>query len=405
MKKLIKLSLILPLIFCVCSSYADKIRVACIGDSITYGAYLKNRTDEAYPSQLAKILGEKYDVQNFGLNGATALSKGNIPYVKTKNYDDALKFNPNIVVIKLGTNDSKERNARYIKKDFENDLTNIIDSFKKLPTNPRIYVCIPVPAFMSGKEIDADRVKYAVIPRVKNVANKQKLELINLYEIFDDKGEFFPDKIHPNAEGAKLIAEKVAKHILAIRVACVGDSITYGSRLTKRMANCYPTQLGNILGDKYNVQNFGVSGRTALSKGDRPYIQTEKYQDALNFEPNIVIIKLGTNDTKSQNMAHIDEFEKDVSSLVESFQTLRTKPTIYLCLPVPAFMKGKHIDADRVKNVIIPKVQNVAKKYNLETINLHNVFDGKGEFFPDKIHPNAEGAKMMAETISKRIAK
>ena len=398
-----KIISILTFIFCVCVANAEAIRVACVGDSITYGATLKNRTEEAYPAQLAKILGEKYDVQNFGLNGATTLFKGNIPYTKTKNYQDALNFNPNIVVIKLGTNDSKEINARYIKKEFENDLTSIITSFKKLPTNPRIYVCIPVPAFMSGKQIDTDRVKYAVIPRVKNVAKAQKCELINLYEIFDGKGEFFPDKIHPNAEGAKLIAQRVAKHILAIRIACVGDSITYGSRIEKRMANCYPTQLGNILGDKYNVQNFGVSGRTALSKGDRPYIQTEMYQDALNFNPNIVVIKLGTNDSKQMNMVHIDEFENDLGKIVESFKNRPTNPTIYLCLPVPAFLSGKHIDADRVKNIIIPKVKNVAKKYGLKTINLYDVFDGKGELFPDKIHPNAEGAKMMAEAISKHI--
>ena len=400
MKKIIS---ILTLLFCVCISYAQAIRVACVGDSITYGAYIENRDKDSYPAQLGKTLGDKYDVKNFGLNGATTLFKGDIPYVKTKRYSDALAFNPNIVVIKLGTNDSKEKNARFVKKDFEKDLTTIIESFKKLPTNPRIYLCIPVPAFQSGKSIDADRVKYAIIPRVKNVAKAQKVELINLYEIFDGKGEFFPDKIHPNAQGAKIIAEKVSKHILAIRVACVGDSITYGSRLVKRMANCYPTRLGNILGDKYNVQNFGKSGRTTLSKGDRPYIQTEEYKDALNFAPHVVVIKLGTNDSKEKNIVHIDEFENDMGNLIDSFKKLPTNPTIYLCIPVPAFLKSRDIDTDRVKNIIIPKVKNVAKTHNLKTINLYEIFEGKGEFFPDKIHPNAEGAQIIATEVSKHI--
>ena len=191
----------------------------------------------------------------------------------------------------------------------------------------------------------------------------------------------------------------------AIKVACVGDSITYGAYLQPRELQCYPAQLAKILSGGYEVRNFGVNGRTALSKGDYPYVQTAQYRDALNFKPGIVVIGLGTNDSKSQNMAHIADFERDLSDIARSFAKLDSKPKIYLCIPMPAFCSGKQIDAERVRREIIPRVRKVAESLGIETIDLYSRFDGKGDLFPDKIHPNAEGAKLMAEIVAKKIAK
>jgi len=81
-----------------------------------------------------------------------------------------------------------------------------------------------------------------------------------------------------------------------IRIACVGDSITYGAGIKGRVTKSYPAQLQELLGATYNVGNFGVSGRTLLKKGDKPYWENKAYKNALDFKPDIVIIKLGTND-------------------------------------------------------------------------------------------------------------
>ena len=85
------------------------IRVACVGDSITFGAFLPNRERNSYPAQLGRLLGASYDVHNFGINSATMLKKGDFPYVKQKIHNEAVAFAPDIVVIMLGTNDSKHR--------------------------------------------------------------------------------------------------------------------------------------------------------------------------------------------------------------------------------------------------------------------------------------------------------
>ena len=96
----------------------------------------------------------------------------------------------------------------------------------------------------------------------------------------------------------------------AVRVACVGNSITYGARIKNQSHDSYPAVLGRLLGDKYWVKNFGVSARTMLNKGDHPYMKEQAYQQALAFNPNIVVIKLGTNDSKSFNWVYKADFIK-----------------------------------------------------------------------------------------------
>ena len=119
-----------------------------------------------------------------------------------------------------------------------------------------------------------------------------------------------------------------------IKIACVGNSITYGSGVVNREKNAYPAQLQQLLGDSYTVKNYGVSGRTLLKKGDYPYLETNKYKEALNFIPDIVFIKLGTNDSKSHNRIHLDEFESNYNELINSFKKKKIKipELFYYCL-------------------------------------------------------------------------
>ena len=113
-----------------------------------------------------------------------------------------------------------------------------------------------------------------------------------------------------------------------IKVACIGDSITQGVGADRGQS--YPDQLQTLLGEKYKVGNFGVSARTLLQKGDFPYRKEKKYQEALKMLPNIVIIMLGTNDTKPQNWKYEAEFVGDYRDLIKSFQALPSKPKVYV---------------------------------------------------------------------------
>src|SRR5215203_4881193 len=149
------------------------------------------------------------------------------------------------------------------------------------------------------------------------------------------------------------------------RVACVGDSITYGSQVEGRESNAYPAVLQGLLGDKFKVKNFGVSGMTLLKKGDKPYWKNPVFKAATDFKPDIVVIKLGTNDSKPQNRTNITDFAADLTALVEHFAAIDTKPRIYLCLPVPVYKTLSGINEESVSSEIIPAIKRVAAEKKL----------------------------------------
>jgi alpha-L-fucosidase len=183
----------------------------------------------------------------------------------------------------------------------------------------------------------------------------------------------------------------------SIRVACVGDSITQGAKLPRGMT--YPEQLQKMLGSPWIVKNFGKSGRTLLKQGDFPYWNESIYQDALQFAPDVVIIKLGTNDTKPQNWKHIADFKNDYRALVESFRSLPEKPLVYICTPCPVVGSG----AFDINNAgVVEEVgwaKELATELNVGLIDINAAFAGKSELLPDKVHPNAEGTTLLAGTV------
>lgn len=104
-------------------------------------------------------------------------------------------------------------------------------------------------------------------------------------------------------------------------------------------------RLGKLLGSGYLVENEGISGTTLLKKGDMPYWTQGRLSQALAFNPKIVTIKLGTNDSKPQNWKYKSEFEADLNALIDTLGTLASKPVIWLCLPVVHFSDGVHPDS------------------------------------------------------------
>lgn len=187
------------------------------------------------------------------------------------------------------------------------------------------------------------------------------------------------------------------------KIACVGDSITYGAGIKDREHDSYPAQLQAMLGKSYEVKNFGVNGATLLKNGDKPYWKEKAFKSAKDFAPDIVIIKLGTNDTKPQNWAHKDEYAADAKALVEEFSALPSKPKIYLCHPVPAYPGNWGIRDEVIKNEVVPLIDKVAKETGATVIDLYSALSDQAALFPDKVHPNAAGAKIMASTIAKAL--
>ena len=190
-----------------------------------------------------------------------------------------------------------------------------------------------------------------------------------------------------------------------IRVACVGDSITYGHNPASpsgqpRITNNWATLLGNKLGADYAVSNFGVSGTTVMKNGDSPYWNQSAYRNSLSSNPDIVVIMLGTNDSKPANWAKKDQFAGDLKALISEYQNLDTKPTVYVATSATAYNDGAFsIVPSVVDDEIVPLQKQVAKEMGCTVIDVNAATKNMPDNFPDNIHPNAAGHEVIAEAV------
>lgn len=192
----------------------------------------------------------------------------------------------------------------------------------------------------------------------------------------------------------------------AVRVACIGNSITDGYGIGMSPVNGYPAVLQKKLGEGYLVKNFGVSARTMMNKGDFPYMNELAWRDAQAFNPNIVVIKLGTNDSKTHNWVHgADEYRQSMQAMIDTLKALPSKPKIYLCSPIPAFKDSWTINDSVIVNGEMPIIKKLAKKNKCQFIDLHTSYTYGDMMLNDGIHPNAKGAAKMADIIFDAIEK
>lgn len=197
-----------------------------------------------------------------------------------------------------------------------------------------------------------------------------------------------------------IIATSCTQH--KTRIACVGDSITEGATHKWQSTSSYPAVLGKILGNNYTVINNGRSGTTAQVKGNFPYWKCKEITNTFAFAPDIILIKLGTNDTKPKNW-NKERFRTDYQALIDTFQTMLPQPEIKLCLPVPAFKVNYGIRDSIITTDLIPIVKDLAKLNHLDVIDLHTPMQAYPQYFKDGIHPNEAGAEAMAKIIAEQL--
>jgi len=356
--------------------YSETIRVACVGDSITYGASIKYRLRDCYPAQLQRMLGGKWQTRNFGVSGATLLKNGDKPYWKQQALKDALAFNPHVVVIKLGTNDTKPQNWKF-KDEFAEDCKDLIDRFRDLPARPRIWVCRPVPAYPERWGISDQRIRNEAIPLIEAVAESKAVGLIDLYRPLSDRPDLFPDKIHPNAEGAKLMAQTICEALtgepaaqngrkkVLPRVLIIGDSISIGY---------FPPARELLKYDAVLVHNPGNAAhtRTGLAKlddwlGERPW-------DVIHFNHGLHDLKY--IDDKGKNVAAgkghqqipIDQYEENLDVLVRRLKKTGAELIFATTTPVPDGT-GMRVMGDAAKYNVA--AERVMKKHGIAINDLY----------------------------------
>lgn len=189
-----------------------------------------------------------------------------------------------------------------------------------------------------------------------------------------------------------------------VKIFADGDSITYGAGSSDGMTKSYAPVLAGLLGGGYTVQRDGVSGATLLKKGTPSYFNTQGVVNTMQANPDIITILLGTNDSKPGNWIYRDEFVADYLSLIDTYRGLPSRPDVYPCLPPPAQELSGDIRGSVIANEVIPRILEAARQRGLAVIDLHTPFlDTVGSLFPDGIHPNDEGHRIIANRIRDAI--
>ena len=194
----------------------DTIRITCVGNSITEGYGLANPETEAYPAQLQQMLDTQFFVSNFGVSARTMLKHGDLPYWNEVQFTNALESNPNIVIIKLGTNDSKRYNWNSYGHEYVSNYTEMIRLFRELDSKPEIYICTAIPGQNMEWDIYNSYITDSLNPRILDVAFELGVSVIDLYSLFKGRESelLLQDSVHPNIQGAAVFATEVAKCIM-----------------------------------------------------------------------------------------------------------------------------------------------------------------------------------------------
>jgi len=180
------------------------------------------------------------------------------------------------------------------------------------------------------------------------------------------------------------------------RVACIGDSIT---ELTN-----YPHSLQRLLGEHYSVGNFGACGTTISLDSQYSYMHSAAYTAALQFKPDAAVVMLGTNDADPEANLSSDVLSRDLEQLITGLLSSPTKPRVWVALPPPIYNENSGLSAMILEKEVLPAIKQAAATLSLPTIDVYSAL-GCPRFFFDGVHPNGEGAEVIAETVYRAIAK
>jgi len=418
------------------------VRVACIGDSITYGSGIEDRENQSYPAVLQNLLGDGYEVRNFGYSARVMLLDGDYPFMKEGMYQEAKDFLPDIVTIMLGTNDSKPHNWKHGDK-FYHDYLLMVDELRRLPSHPTIYLCLPPKAAKDNYGICDSTIVSGVIPEVKKVADYRWLDIIDTYSTLANNPEKFPDGIHPNPEGAAMLAEAIFKAFekrgdtgrQGKRVVFIGDSITdgdWGKADGKQSEDRNSYDLNHTYGHgyqafcaahflakyperKYKFFDRGISGNRLedlAKKWDK---------DVMALHPDVLSILVGVNDTWRKTYDDMDfvAWEKTYRELLDKTLAEYPDTRIVLCTPflekVGAISRREEFDGEKkAVEKLAEIVRSIAKDYNATLVPFDTLIadlvatdrSGDEKYWTwDGIHPTYAAHSKMADLWIKSTKK
>lgn len=309
---------------CTAAFAQNKVKVACVGNSVTFGAGIENREVNAYPAQLQRMLGDGYEVKNFGKNGATLLNKGHRPYRDQEEYQAAINFAADRVVIHLGLNDTDPRNWPNYRDNFVGDYLSLIESFRKANPDCRIWICRLTPIshrhsrFKSGTR-DWYWMEQAAIEEIAHLAGTG---LIDLQAPLYNRPDLLPDALHPTAEGAGLLAKTICGELTG-NYGGLQMPVTYTDNMVLQREKPLPVSGTANAGEKVTVQIAGqkkeaitaANGKWSITldplQAGGPYNLTIKTPSAKLTYKDVLIGEVWLCSGQSNMAFRVDELAAD----------------------------------------------------------------------------------------------
>ena len=215
------LSLLLVLFFsasCVDrKSSVPPLKVVCLGDSITFGYKLADPVHQSFPGQIDKQAQGHWKILNCGVNGATVLAKGDIPISSQKAYERALKAKSDVIILMLGTNDTKHHNFQF-RDEFVGDYVNLVKTLQGIPSHPYIIACSIPPILKNYPNGLTTEREQEINKMIRKAVTATEVDFLDIYTALSKNRAYFIDGVHPNASGAKVIATLVYNKIVTLQI-------------------------------------------------------------------------------------------------------------------------------------------------------------------------------------------
>lgn len=425
------------------SQVSTKIKWACIGDKVTVAGY---------PARLQiRVLMDS--VVNDGMSGATALKGGDSSYWKSTQLAQVFAYNPNVISIDLGANDSKPVNWGVDSANFVQDYTALVDTLEAMPSHPKIFLIYPTPVFknqatpQNTELIRGSVIQNSIVPMIRQVAIATGSDTIDLNTPFlnYNPATYFPtDSLTPSTAMNDTLGAHIYSGLLAqsIRVVCIGNSITqYAAATTNtteypgggQPVDAYPIKFNMLMGANYVMWNGGIVGDwmsdTSFNTSYKSYFNETSHLDSIYArKPSIVTIMLGTNDARPSywnTKRYINSYEAFIDTLRNHIQPA---PQFWLIQPPPsqrvngvwpyagavngassgALYDSNGIDGIILTDSVFPAVAQVASAMGVNTIDLNTPFSGPPymSLIPaaDGVHPGKPGDDSIAHIIYRAVS-
>lgn len=372
---------------------ARRQTIACLGDSITAGARLRQAQHTAWPNQLRARLNftfgyPHFQVEQLGVGGATLLRNGDRPIWKTPAFERLQLLDVDHLVVMLGTNDTvQDGRGNWAKSGaWEDDLSALVAAVRERRPSTKVLLAGPPPMFPNQPGLAPERSAALAkrAPRLVELqtrtsafaAQHEGVQYLDLNGVLLSGRT--TDGVHPNEFGQEAIARAVQAALApqlwlefdarasmqpapsaeyragagwqggswadafarlealglsqsSSRLVFLGDSITQG--LTGDA-----DRVSKVEGKRAIDQVFGQYGALSLGlSGDRTeHLRYRLRKGALRWlSPRVIVLQIGINNLNSGKHSAADT-AAGIQAVVDDLRATQPWASILVCGPLPA---------------------------------------------------------------------